>query len=170
MKIYGFFNFDPTQPNQWPGVNAEFPSDHHSASSFSSFFSTCFSGRSYSKTLQQAPLSLLPRRHCQQHFHGAFTSRMLCAGSMHPERRVDSCRGDSGGPLVCERSGGGWVVYGVTSWGHACRTQRSPGVYTKVSAFSSWIRKVIRQDNEADTREAQTDEFQPGGHFPSTRQ
>ena len=68
---------------------------------------------------------------------------MLCAGSIQPERRVDSCRGDSGGPLVCERPGGGWVVYGVTSWGHACRTQQSPGVYTKVSAFSAWIRKVI---------------------------
>ena len=108
--------------------------------------SCSFSGRSYSKTLQQAPLSLLPRRYCQQHFHGAFTSRMLCAGSIQPERRVDSCRGDSGGPLVCERPGGGWVVYGVTSWGHACRTQQSPGVYTKVSAFSSWIRKMIGPD------------------------
>lgn len=112
------------------------------------FFSTSFSGRSYSKTLQQAPLSLLPRRHCEQYFHSAFTSRMLCAGSTHPERRVDSCRGDSGGPLVCERLGGGWVVYGVTSWGHACRTQQSPGVYTKVSAFSLWIQKVIGRSNK----------------------
>ncbi|KAM9770613.1 neurotrypsin isoform 1-T1 [Menidia menidia] len=105
-------------------------------------------GRSYSKTLQQAPLSLLPRRHCHQYFQSAFTSRMLCAGSIQPERRVDSCRGDSGGPLVCERPGGGWVVYGVTSWGHACRTQQSPGVYTKVSAFSSWIRKVIGRNEK----------------------
>ncbi|XP_068613041.1 neurotrypsin-like [Brachionichthys hirsutus] len=109
-------------------------------------------GRSYSKTLQQAPLSILPRRHCQQHFHGAFTSRMLCAGSIHSERRVDSCRGDSGGPLVCERQGGGWVIYGVTSWGHACRTQQSPGVYTKVSAFSSWIHKVIGRDDKKGKR------------------
>ncbi|XP_024145323.1 neurotrypsin [Oryzias melastigma] len=105
-------------------------------------------GRSYSKTLQQAPLSLLPRRLCQQYFHSAFTSRMLCAGSVQSDRRVDSCRGDSGGPLVCERPGGGWVIYGVTSWGHACRTHQSPGVYTKVSAFSSWIRKVIGQDQK----------------------
>lgn len=114
---------------------------------FTRTLSHSFSGRSYSKTLQQAPLSLLPRRHCQQHFHGAFTSRMLCAGSIQAERRVDSCRGDSGGPLVCERPGGGWVVYGVTSWGHACRTQQSPGVYTKVSAFTSWIHKVTRRDD-----------------------
>uniref|UniRef100_A0A8C7X4N0 Neurotrypsin n=1 Tax=Oryzias sinensis TaxID=183150 RepID=A0A8C7X4N0_9TELE len=105
-------------------------------------------GRSYSKTLQQAPLSLLPRRLCQQYFHSAFTSRMLCAGSVQSDRRVDSCRGDSGGPLVCERPGGGWVIYGVTSWGHACRTQQSPGVYTKVSAFSFWIRKIIRRDEK----------------------
>uniref|UniRef100_A0A8C6TYL7 Neurotrypsin n=1 Tax=Neogobius melanostomus TaxID=47308 RepID=A0A8C6TYL7_9GOBI len=104
-------------------------------------------GRSYSKTLQQAPLELLPRRHCQLHFHSAFTSRMLCAGSLQTDKRVDSCRGDSGGPLVCERPGGGWVVYGVTSWGLACRTQQSPGVYTKVSAFSSWIRKIVAQTN-----------------------
>jgi len=109
--------------------------------------SSSSSGRSYSKTLQVAPLSLLPRRHCQQRFHAAFTSRMLCGGSVGPERRVDSCRGDSGGPLVCERPGGGWVVYGVTSWGHACRTQPSPGVYTKVSAFSSWIRRVIGRED-----------------------
>ncbi|XP_037530254.1 neurotrypsin [Nematolebias whitei] len=105
-------------------------------------------GRSYSKTLQQAALSLLPRRRCQQYFHSAFTSRMLCAGSIQSDRHVDSCRGDSGGPLMCERPGGGWVVYGVTSWGHACRTQQSPGVYTKVSAFSSWIRKVTGRDEK----------------------
>uniref|UniRef100_A0A672YD56 Neurotrypsin n=1 Tax=Sphaeramia orbicularis TaxID=375764 RepID=A0A672YD56_9TELE len=109
-------------------------------------------GRSYSKTLQQAPLSLLPRRHCQQHFHGAFTSRMLCAGSIQSDKRVDSCRGDSGGPLVCERPGGGWVVYGVTSWGLACRTQQSPGVYTKVSAFSSWIHKVMERSDRKERR------------------
>ncbi|XP_056441951.1 neurotrypsin [Gadus chalcogrammus] len=102
-------------------------------------------GRSYSKTLQQASVSLLPRRRCQERFHEAFAAgRMLCAGSERSDRRVDSCRGDSGGPLVCERrGGGGWALYGVTSWGHACRAQASPGVYTKVSAFTSWIHKVI---------------------------
>ncbi|KAM7394278.1 hypothetical protein PAMP_021091 [Pampus punctatissimus] len=74
-------------------------------------------------------------------------------GSIQPERRVDSCRGDSGGPLVCQRPGGGWVVYGVTSWGHACRTQQSPGVYTKVSAFSSWIHKVTGRDDRKEKRQ-----------------
>lgn len=108
-------------------------------------FHFSFSGRAYSKTLQQASISVLSKRHCEQRYSDQFTSRMLCAGSSHDNHRVDSCRGDSGGPLVCERSSGSWVVYGVTSWGHACRLQDAPGVYTKVSTFVAWIRKVIGQ-------------------------
>ncbi|KAJ8339763.1 hypothetical protein SKAU_G00343960 [Synaphobranchus kaupii] len=110
--------------------------------------SNCFitgwgdTGRAYSKTLQQASISLLNRRHCETSYPGQFTGRMLCAGNGQEDKWVDSCRGDSGGPLVCERPGGGWVVYGVTSWGHACRLQDSPGVYTKVSAFVPWIGRV----------------------------
>ncbi|KAG9337093.1 hypothetical protein JZ751_029761 [Albula glossodonta] len=110
--------------------------------------SNCFitgwgdTGRAYSKTLQQASISLLNKRHCEASYPGQFTGRMLCAGNAQEEKWVDSCRGDSGGPLVCERPTGGWVVYGVTSWGHACRLQDSPGVYTKVSAFVPWVRRV----------------------------
>ncbi|KAG7313958.1 hypothetical protein KOW79_022454 [Hemibagrus wyckioides] len=101
-------------------------------------------GRAYSKTLQQAPITVLSKRHCERHYGNQLTSRMLCAGSALSGRHVDSCRGDSGGPLVCER-GASWIVYGVTSWGHACRLQDSPGVYTKVSAFMPWITKVTSQ-------------------------
>ncbi|XP_027030202.2 neurotrypsin isoform X1 [Tachysurus fulvidraco] len=101
-------------------------------------------GRAYSKTLQQASITVLSKRHCERHYGNQLTSRMLCAGSALSGRHVDSCRGDSGGPLVCER-GASWIVYGVTSWGHACRLQDSPGVYTKVSAFLPWITKVTNQ-------------------------
>ncbi|XP_033891791.3 neurotrypsin-like [Acipenser ruthenus] len=101
-------------------------------------------GRAYSKTLQQAPIPLLPKRLCEERYRGQFTGRMLCAGNVQEGMRVDSCQGDSGGPLVCERPGGSWVVYGVTSWGHGCRVQDSLGVYTKVSAFVPWIKRVIK--------------------------
>ncbi|XP_006629273.1 neurotrypsin isoform X2 [Lepisosteus oculatus] len=110
--------------------------------------SNCFitgwgdTGRTYSKTLQQAAISVLHKRYCEERYLSQFTSRMLCAGNTQEDKWVDSCRGDSGGPLVCERPGGAWVVYGVTSWGHACRLQDSPGVYTKVSAFLPWIKRV----------------------------
>uniref|UniRef100_A0A8C4X7S2 Neurotrypsin n=1 Tax=Erpetoichthys calabaricus TaxID=27687 RepID=A0A8C4X7S2_ERPCA len=101
-------------------------------------------GRAYSKTLQQAPVPLLPRRLCEERYATQFTSRMLCAGNVEEDKRADSCQGDSGGPLVCQRPEGSWVVYGVTSWGHGCRIQDSLGVYTKVSAFVTWIRRVTK--------------------------
>ncbi|XP_068136726.1 neurotrypsin [Hyperolius riggenbachi] len=99
-------------------------------------------GRAYSRTLQQASVNLLPKRTCEERYKDRFTGRMLCAGSPPEQRHVDSCQGDSGGPLVCERTGGSWVVYGVTSWGYGCGVKDSPGVYTKVSAFIPWIKSM----------------------------
>ncbi|KAG8454039.1 hypothetical protein GDO86_000610 [Hymenochirus boettgeri] len=99
-------------------------------------------GRAYSRTLQQATVTLFPKRNCEERYRSQFTGRMLCAGSLKEQKHVDSCQGDSGGPLVCERSGGSWVVYGVTSWGYGCGIKDSPGVYTKVSTFIPWIKSV----------------------------
>ncbi|XP_062864779.1 neurotrypsin isoform X1 [Trichomycterus rosablanca] len=101
-------------------------------------------GRSYSKTLQQASVRVLSKRQCRRGYGDQFTGRMICAGSALLGRHADSCRGDSGGPLVCQRAGA-WAVYGVTSWGHSCRLRDSPGVYTKVSAFVPWIERVLRR-------------------------
>lgn len=99
-------------------------------------------GRAYSRTLQQAGVTLLPKRNCGERYRSRFTGRMLCAGSPQEQKHVDSCQGDSGGPLVCERAGGSWVVYGVTSWGYGCGMKDSPGVYTKVSSFIPWIKRL----------------------------
>ncbi|CAN0062780.1 unnamed protein product [Lampetra fluviatilis] len=100
-------------------------------------------GVAYSRTLQEARLPLLPRRVCHQHYGGRFLSeRMLCAGGIRDGARVDSCQGDSGGPLVCEHPDGRWELQGVTSWGRGCGLRDSPGVYTRVSAYLGWIRRV----------------------------
>ncbi|XP_061299000.1 neurotrypsin [Pezoporus flaviventris] len=101
-------------------------------------------GSAYSRTLQQAAIPLLPKRVCEERYKRRFTGRMLCAGNVQEQKRVDSCQGDSGGPLMCERPGGSWVVYGVTSWGYGCGVKDSPGVYTKVSYFVPWIKSVIK--------------------------
>ncbi|XP_063271464.1 neurotrypsin [Prinia subflava] len=101
-------------------------------------------GRAYSRTLQQAAIPLLPKRVCEERYKRRFTGRMLCAGNMQEQKRVDSCQGDSGGPLMCERPGESWVVYGVTSWGYGCGVKDSPGVYTKVSSFVPWIKSVTK--------------------------
>uniref|UniRef100_A0A8C4YK83 Neurotrypsin n=1 Tax=Gopherus evgoodei TaxID=1825980 RepID=A0A8C4YK83_9SAUR len=101
-------------------------------------------GRAYSRTLQQAAISLLPKRRCEERYKRRFTGRMLCAGNLQEQKHVDSCQGDSGGPLICERPGESWVVYGVTSWGYGCGIKDSPGVYTKVSSFVPWIKSVTK--------------------------
>uniref|UniRef100_A0ABM5GJI9 Neurotrypsin n=2 Tax=Pogona vitticeps TaxID=103695 RepID=A0ABM5GJI9_9SAUR len=101
-------------------------------------------GRAYSRTLQQAAIPLLPKRICEERYRTRFTGRMLCAGSLQDQKRVDSCQGDSGGPLMCERPGESWAVYGVTSWGYGCGVKDSPGVYTKVSSFVPWIRSITK--------------------------
>lgn len=92
--------------------------------------------------LLQGTVPLLPRKVCKSRYGKNFTNRMLCAGNLSEDNRVDSCQGDSGGPLVCQRPNAQWVILGITSWGYGCGQKDSPGVYTKVSKFVPWIKKV----------------------------
>lgn len=52
-------------------------------------------------------------------------------------------QGDSGGPLNCS-VGGQWVVHGVTSFvsSSGCNAYRKPTVFTRVSAYISWMNGV----------------------------
>ncbi|XP_054060655.1 neurotrypsin-like isoform X4 [Rissa tridactyla] len=101
-------------------------------------------GKSYSRTLLQGVVPLLPREDCEVRYGQKFTNRMICAGNLSEEKRVDSCQGDSGGPLMCQRSNGRWIILGITSWGYGCGRKDSPGVYTKVSKYVPWIKKVTK--------------------------
>lgn len=65
----------------------------------------------------------------------------LCAGAVQGGGK-DTCQGDSGGPLVCHRHGV-WEIAGVTSWGDECGKSMSPGVYTRVSSYLSWIHQKM---------------------------
>jgi secreted trypsin-like serine protease len=59
-----------------------------------------------------------------------------------PSGGKDSCFGDSGGPLVIADSNPqGYVQVGIVSWGPQCGNPRYPGVYTRVSSFTDWIKQ-----------------------------
>ncbi|CAH1405896.1 unnamed protein product [Nezara viridula] len=76
--------------------------------------------------------------------HRHETDQMFCAGM--PDGSKDACQGDSGGPLLFYDN----VLkirtqIGITSFGKGCGNPDSPGVYTRVSNYISWINNVTSE-------------------------
>uniref|UniRef100_A0AAY4B8U7 pancreatic elastase II n=1 Tax=Denticeps clupeoides TaxID=299321 RepID=A0AAY4B8U7_9TELE len=90
--------------------------------------------------LQQARLPVVSYSVCSQpDWWGTLvTNSMVCAGG---DGQLASCNGDSGGPLNCQNSQGIWEVHGIVSFGSSlgCNYPKKPSVFTRVSAYSSWI-------------------------------
>lgn len=96
---------------------------------------TLSSGGSVSNVLMQVSLMILPDYNCTQSIYTDVDAEtQVCAGIGNGK---DTCQGDSGGPLVQKDSDGRWYLVGITSYGVGCGT--NPGVYTRASAYSSWI-------------------------------
>lgn len=92
----------------------------------------------YPTQLRQATVNTVSDVSCDASYSAeVFTSStMLCA--VGPSYSTDTCQGDSGGPLAVQSSGV-WYLAGITSWGYGCAESPYPGVYTEVSAFTTWI-------------------------------
>lgn len=61
------------------------------------------------------------------------------------------CGGDSGGPLTLQDSNGKSVQVGVVSLGVECPEEGerpTPGVFTKISGYRSWIREVLKRPRQ----------------------
>jgi hypothetical protein len=101
---------------------------------------TAFGTPNYATKLRQVTVNVSTAAACQAGY-GSFYQQatMVCAAA--PGK--DSCQGDSGGPLV-ENRGGTWIQVGVVSTGEGCATPGFPGIYTRVAAFSNWIKQQIR--------------------------
>ncbi|XP_022529987.2 trypsin-3 [Astyanax mexicanus] len=100
---------------------------------------TLSSGSNYPDTLQCLDAPILSDSNCRRAYPLLITSNMFCAGFM--EGGKDSCQGDSGGPVVCNGE-----VQGIVSWGYGCAQKNSPGVYTKVCNYNSWINRTIQNN------------------------
>jgi len=99
-----------------------------------------------SNALRKVEVPIMENRECERQFKKSGSEQhipyiFVCAGD--PEGGMDACEGDSGGPLTLKGADGRWELVGITSWGIGCGEGHRPGVYTRVTEFLSWIRRVI---------------------------
>ncbi|XP_075898519.1 chymotrypsin-like elastase family member 2A [Nelusetta ayraudi] len=103
-----------------------------------------WTGGPIADTLQQARLPVVGMTTCKRSdwWSTLVTDKMVCAGG---DGVLASCNGDSGGPLNCQSSDGSWAVHGIVSFGSSagCNYPKKPSVFTRVSAYSSWISNVM---------------------------
>ncbi|XP_028454599.1 serine protease 33-like [Perca flavescens] len=91
--------------------------------------------------LMEVNMPIVGNRECNCDFGvGSITNNMICAGLRAGGK--DSCQGDSGGPLV-SKQGSRWILGGIISFGNGCAQPNTPGVYTRVSQYQSWINSQI---------------------------
>ena len=53
-------------------------------------------------------------------------------------------QGDSGGGVISKNKAGKYEIVGIVSGGISlCKESKSPDVFTKVSSFVDWIKKIM---------------------------
>ena len=97
------------------------------------------SGGEGSDILMEVVVPIVSNSQCSA-IYGEITDNMICAGDL-ANGGIDSCQGDSGGPLVVW-SNDGWLQAGIVSFGEGCAEPNSPGVYTRVSQYRTWIAEI----------------------------
>ncbi|XP_048849176.1 elastase 3 like [Brienomyrus brachyistius] len=97
--------------------------------------------------LQQALMPVVDHAICSQPdwWGVAVRTTMVCAGG---DGIVAGCNGDSGGPLNCKSADGVWEVHGIASFvsGLGCNYEKKPTVFSRVSAYNSWIDQVMMEN------------------------
>lgn len=86
-----------------------------------------------STELHHVQIYTINQSDCNNRHGGYLTANMLCAGWL--SGGAATCTSDSGGPLY--HNG---VVVGIVSFRNDCSDPTLPGIYTRVSRYSSWIK------------------------------
>ncbi len=94
--------------------------------------------------LREVELELLDYSTCRRRPYGnEISQNMLCAVAPDDDWR-GVCSGDSGGPLVVEaRNEQGYILVGIASWVRICGDPQYYSVFTRVSQYTGWIKKVM---------------------------
>ncbi|CAL8126065.1 unnamed protein product [Orchesella dallaii] len=108
--------------------------------------STSFGGSTTTMQMQ-IMVDVISNTECQTHYvnETEITKTMMCARRTNK----DSCQGDSGGPLFLlkEDSTASYIQIGIVSFGKGCADSKYPGIYTRLSRFTRWIRSVVGNDD-----------------------
>ncbi|XP_061592448.1 chymotrypsin-like elastase family member 2A [Cololabis saira] len=119
----------------------------HGAPCYVTGWGRLWTGGPIADILQQALLPVVDHTNCSRYdwWGSLVTTKMICAGG---DGDLASCNGDSGGPLNCQNPDGSWDVHGVVSFGSSmgCNYPKKPSVFTRVSAYMSWINEVMTKN------------------------
>ncbi|XP_058256159.1 granzyme K-like [Hemibagrus wyckioides] len=94
--------------------------------------------------LMEADVSIINITVCKEEWAKVRTrlpDNILCAGGY--KSKSGACQGDSGGPLVCNGVAVGIVSFNYDNY---CEYPDVPNVYTEISPYVDWIKKVIEAD------------------------
>eukprot|EP00980_Cylindrotheca_fusiformis_P003493 scaffold781_cov132-Cylindrotheca_fusiformis.AAC.12 len=91
--------------------------------------------------LQHVGVKTISHEVCNAQYGGLIQEdNMFCAAVKGGGK--DSCQGDSGGPILI-RNGKQHTLVGIVSWGEGCARPDYSGVYSRVSAATEWIERVV---------------------------
>ncbi|KAH0617054.1 hypothetical protein JD844_028658 [Phrynosoma platyrhinos] len=94
----------------------------------------------FSIRFQQTQILVLTNEACARYWGENIKNTNICGRVA----RSTSCVGDSGELLICKNDGY-YKVVGVGSWGSGNCDPELPTVYTRISAYRSWISMVIKK-------------------------
>jgi trypsin len=103
------------------------------------------------KYLQEVTVQVDDNNQCAEAYGDFITEEMVCASVEGGGK--DACQGDSGGPLVRQVAGpNGKRIdrhVGIVSWGVGCARDGYPGVYSRTSYSSGFVRNIICDRDES---------------------